>query len=391
MEVVFIYKYLPQYRIDFFQKLKDELLNYGVNLRLVYGKSKGEGSLRGDEVDLDWAIFVPNKVYKIGKIELVWQPVMKHVRSADLVIIQPEMKLLLNYFLMFQRKFQKYKLGFWGHGRNMQGKPDSSRNKFNNLFLNKCDWWFAYTQSVGRYLVDHHFPKDKITVVQNAIDIASLKKYYNQISDDEVFRTKQILKIKGTNTGIFCGGMYPEKRLDFLISTARKIKEEVPDFNLILLGAGVDSVKAKEASEKFEWIHYLGAKFGEERILYFKLACIQLMPGLVGLGILDSFAFETPIVTTDYPFHSPEIDYLKNWENGVMTENNLESYANTVIKILKEKSYFNLIEGCKKSSEIFTIQNMVDNFKEGILSCIAGTNNFSIPKRTGILPVNNAN
>jgi glycosyltransferase involved in cell wall biosynthesis len=94
------------------------------------------------------------------------------------------------------------------------------------------------------------------------------------------------------------------------------------------------------------------------------------MPGLVGLGILDSFALETPIITTNYPFHSPEIDYLENGINGFVTNNNIEDYSKTVIEVLKTKKYLDLIEGCKVSSEKYTIEAMAENFKNGILSCL---------------------
>ena len=42
-----------------------------------------------------------------------------------------------------------------------------------------------------------------------------------------------------------------------------------------------------------------------------------LLPGAVGLGVLDSFAFDVPLVTVDLPYHGPEIDYVRDGENGV--------------------------------------------------------------------------
>jgi hypothetical protein len=47
---------------------------------------------------------------------------------------------------------------------------------------------------------------------------------------------------------------------------------------------------------------------------------------------------ETPIITTNYPFHSPEIDYLENGINGLVAENNIEDYSKTVIEVLKPKN-----------------------------------------------------
>lgn len=369
-EVLFIYKYLPQYRVEFFQKLREELLIYNINLHLIYGKSKGDHILRKDEVEIAWATFIPNKAFKIGGVELIWQPCLKHLKGKDMIIVQPELKLIVNYYLMLCKRFRKYKLGFWGHGRNMQGRADSFRNKFNDLFLSKCDWWFAYTKGVKEYLVARHYSKNNISIVQNAIDTIGLRKDYNKISHTEIDKIKNNLGITGDNTAIYCGAMYHEKRIDFILQAAHKIKDKIPDFNLILIGSGIEADKVKKAAEENTWIHYPGPKFGSERVVYFKISALQLMPGAVGLGILDSFALETPIVTTEYPFHGPEIDYLENWKNGVITKNDLQVYADTVVNVLMTDKYLQLTEGCRNASELYTMQSMVENFREGILSCI---------------------
>jgi glycosyltransferase involved in cell wall biosynthesis len=369
-KVAFVYKFLPQYRKDFFYRLKEILLEYNVELFLFYGKSKNKDALKNDEIDIEWGKFIPNKSFKIGKYELVWQPCLKELKNMDLVIVQPENKLILNYYLMFARNFSKYKLGFWGHGRNMQAPIGSLKNRFKSLYLKKCNWWFAYTKGVKEVVANLHFQENKITIVQNAIDTLNLKKSYCEISDNDIRCLKDSLGIRGDNVGIFCGGMYPEKRIDFIINTCLSIKKQVPDFHMIFIGGGIDSNKVIKASNDTDWIHYAGPKFGEDRVKYFRISSIQLMPGLVGLGILDSFALETPIVTTTYPFHSPEIDYLEDGINGVITDDNQNIYTRAVIDLLKTRKYEDLIKGCRTSAEKYTVEAMVTNFKNGILSCL---------------------
>src|SRR5690606_10622431 len=167
------------------------------------------------------------------------------------------------------------------------------------------------------------------------------------------------------------GGIYEEKRVDFLVEAAALIREKVKDFEFIIIGAGPDVSKLKSYIEDKPWIHYIGPKFHEERVPYLKVSKVFLMPGLVGLAILDSFALQTPMFTTDYPFHSPEIEYLRNGYNGVMTENKLQAYADQVAEVLlNENSLDKLIEGCKASVSHHTVEKMVENFKNGILGCL---------------------
>ncbi len=369
-KVLILYKSLPQYRVDFFNMLRKELLHHNVELQLVYGKLKNADSLKNDEVEIDWAIYVPNKIIQIGKLELVWQPCLKHIKGKDLIIVEQANKLLINYYLMISRFFCSFKFAYWGHGRNLQDNPRSLKNKFKSLFLNSSDWWFAYTMGVKCFLESYHCNSKKITVVQNAIDTHTISNFYKRIEQAEIENLKRELIIQGNHIGIFCGGMYPEKRIDFIIESIKIIRSEIRDFNMIFIGCGIDSYKVEEAAEKNDWIHYVGSKFGFDRIPYFKIASVQLMPGLVGLGILDSFALETPIITTDYPYHSPEIEYLVHDYNGIIANNSVADYTRLVIKMFKYNTYLRLIDGCKKSAELYSVEKMVDNFKNGVLQCL---------------------
>ncbi len=376
-KVLIIQQVLPHYRIEFFNLLRVELAKENIELNLIYGKSSTTYKSGPEFNVLEWGKVVKNKIIKIGKGQLCWQPLTQYVKGQDMIIVEKSNKLLLNYFLIAARKFWKFKLGFWGHGRNLQEKSNSWSNKFALLFLKQCDWWFAYTNSVKEYLIKNKYPANKITIVQNAIDTKSLQERYFEITDEEIHAMKNHLGIQGEHVAIFCGGMYANKRLDFLLETCYRIKKAIPDFHMIFVGAGEDAYKIEKAAGDNHWMHYVGAKKGLDRVIYFKISSIQLMPGLVGLGILDSFALQTPIITTNYEYHSPEVEYLVNGQNGVVTENTLEEYSQTIIEILKNNKYFDLIDGCKISAQKYTIEKMVSNFKSGILQCLGSGNSVS--------------
>lgn len=369
-KVLIIQQIIPEYRIAFFELLKDELAKENIELNLIYSNSSTSYKSGSHYYELEWGKLILNKIIKIGKLQLCWQPLTKHMKDYDLIIVEKSNKLLLNYYLMVVRSFRKNKLGFWGHGRNLQANSNSMANKFGLLFIKQCDWWWAYTEGVKGFIVEKGFPPEKITVVQNAIDTAKLKQQIAEVADKEVMELKHQLGIKGDKIGIFCGGMYSNKRIDFILESCSIIKGTMPEFEMIFIGAGEDSNKVQNAADNHSWIHYAGTKNGQERIKYFKIASVQLMPGLVGLGILDSFALETPIITTTYPYHSPEIEYLENGRNGIITENDLTEYSHGVIEILKSEKYLDLVPGCVQSAKKYTIEKMVENFKGGILLCL---------------------
>jgi L-malate glycosyltransferase len=376
-QVIFLVHRLHRYREDFYRLLKPELEKEDISMLLIYSKSKDTlekdeiDTSKKDEVDVEWGKYIPIKRIRFFNSEVYWQPVLKYLKTADLIIVQQANKLLLNYFLIFFRRLFKIKMAYWGHGLNLQLPQNSFENKFKRLLIARTDWWFAYTPSVKKTVVSSGFDENKITVVNNAIDTHKLSNSYHQLNGQQLEKINQELQINSPNVGIFCGGIYSEKRIDFLIQASDIIKKEISDFHLIVIGSGPDEVKLKELIKTRDYIHFLGPKFDLERVPYFKLSKVFLMPGLVGLGVLDSFALETPMATTNFPYHSPEIEYLQDQVNGIMTENNVQDYANSVIRLLKDqKTLDKLVEGCKATAPLYNNETMVRNFVEGIKKCL---------------------
>ncbi|MDX2072288.1 MAG: glycosyltransferase family 4 protein [Haliscomenobacter sp.] len=368
--VAIIQRTLVQYRQEFFDGLKNALAKEGVELTLIYGKQSNEEGLKKDEVELSWSKYVPNIEIKFGGRTLIWQPCLQELKGKDLIIVESANKLILNYLLMISRRVFKAKLGFWGHGRNRQDTENSFANQFKYLFLKQCDWWFAYTSGVKDFLIEKGYPQSQITIVQNAIDTQFIQQEYAQTTELEVMELKKELGIEGEQVGIFCGGIYPEKRIDFLLEACLNIKKEVPNFHMIFIGSGIDALKITNAAMQYPWIHYVGPKFGKDRVKYFKISTLFLMPGLVGLGILDAFALETPIVTTRYEFHSPEIEYLEHGKNGLIVANTIDQYSRAVIQLLLSGDYVQMLGNCRESAKKYTIETMVENFKTGILQAL---------------------
>jgi glycosyltransferase involved in cell wall biosynthesis len=370
-KVLILYKFLPQYRVDFFNQLKDELYKRDIELTLIYGKMKDAHSSKKDEVDLPWAIYRENRVINIANVSLLWQPSIDHIKQSDLVIVEQANKLLINYYLMFMRLFSKRKFAFWGHGRNMQEEEKGLKNKLKYFYIGFCDHWFAYTDSVKDFLISKNVSSDIVTVVNNAIDTKTLRQQYIECSDSEVAQAKNELNINSNNIAIYSGSLYDIKKIDFLIQSAIEIRKSIDNFQLIIIGSGPDSYIVDEATKKHDWIHGIGAKFGKDRVVYFKMASLFMLPGAVGLAILDSFATQTPMVTTDIPLHGPEIDYLNDGINGAMTIFDIDEYANRVISLFKDKEALSTLEkGCIDSLQEYTVEHMVYSFANGVEECL---------------------
>ena len=371
-KVLIVQTSIRQYRKEFYEQLRQTLLKNDIELILITSRVNGAEALKNDEVEISWSYIVKNRTFKVIKLEFVWQTYLGFIKDVDLIIVENANKHLMNYFLAFYRHFAKFKFAYWGHGRNFKENTYSLKNRFKYFFATKVDWWFAYTSGVKQFLVERKFNPRKITVVQNAIDTSELRKSYLEIKDSEINHLKETLSISGDNVGIFCGAMYPERNISFVIEVCKIVQKKIPDFHVIFIGSGIDAVKVQKAARYNNWIHYIGSVFGLERVKYFKISNIQIMPFSVGLGVLDSFATETPLITIENAFHGPEIDYLENGVNGIITKNNFQEYSSAIINVFKNDRYKELKEGCKFSARKYTIQKMVNNFKQGIIFCLYG-------------------
>jgi len=368
--VVIIQRRLCDYRAPLFQQLKTLLIQDRIDLHLLYGDPTLQEQSKQDAVDLAWGEKLATHYFFGNRI--CWQPFFKKVQGADLVIVTQENKLVCNLWPLFG--WRNYKLAFWGHGKNMQVSSSLSgkfKERIKSLTTNHVDWWFAYT-GVSRDLVKKSgFSKDKITNLENAVDTLSLKELCDAVTKTEMQAIRVAHNLGEGPVGIYVGSLYKDKRLEFLLRAGQLISQKIPDFRLVVIGSGPQRGMIENAQQEFPWLRYVGRKVEREKAQYLKMASVLLNPGLVGLGILDGFAAGIPIVTTNCGMHSPEIDYLRQGENGFMTENNVEDYVQTVVRILTDSALANhLHKGSLEASKHYTIENMAENFRAGIVKAL---------------------
>jgi glycosyltransferase involved in cell wall biosynthesis len=369
--VAIVWRYLPDYRVAFYRGLREYLLQRNIDLQLIYGRTAGYSGNGETEGAVPWAKYVKHWSVTIGGIEVCWQPYCRYIHEADLVIFEQANRLLLNYWLIAKRGFSRQKIAFWGHGRDLQTSPRTLRNAWKNVFLKHVDWWFAYTRSVKEEVVKSAFPAGRITIVQNTIDTTTLLRARAKISARELQSVRNGLGLGVGPVGIYCGRMYKKKRIEFLLETCRRVREQIPSFELVVIGRGEEEGKVISAARNWRWLHYVGPKYGDERIPFLLLSDVFLMPGAVGLAIIDCFALEVPLMTTKFPYHGPELSYLKNGENGLMTVDDLESYVAGVSGTLVDREGLERLKsGCRAAASIYTMERMVENFGGGIIACL---------------------
>lgn len=372
-KVAIIQTRLTSYRLEFFEGLKQYLLQRNISLTLFHGKPNTSEKMRNDEGAVDWATQIRNFSLRLFGIDFIWQALpWKTLSDFDLIVLQQENRILSNYLILLLRlkKNHKMQLAFWGHGRNFQSKhPTGWRERFKKLISLKVDWWFAYTKITKKILEERGFPEEQIVLVNNSTNTNYLS---GIISAEEVNKIKQSLSFEANSKiGLFCGNLTHEKKINLLIETCQQVKKYFVNFFLIVMGSGALTHLVKDQSDQYPWIRFVGRLHGKEKAQYFSVSDFLVGPGMVGLNIVDGFAAGLPLVTTESHNHSPEIAYLENGLNGLMTPETRDDFLAGIVSLLHDPIRLaNMRLEALKASQKYSLDNMVTNFGEGIVRAL---------------------
>jgi glycosyltransferase involved in cell wall biosynthesis len=368
--VVILQPRLLHYRVALFELLRESCARRAVELCVVHGQAARREAAKKDEGSLPWAYKVKNRVWEAGDRDIIWQPFPAALRAAELVIISHENRILSNYPFLIGRHWGGPKIAYWGHGKNFQSNaPNGLREKWKAFTLSQVDWWFAYNEISARIVERGGFPTDRITRLDNAIDNEGFRLDLLAAGGDHLERLRT--DIGGAQIGLFCGSLYPDKRIDFMIAASDLVHRELPDFRLIIIGDGPSADDIRSAARSRPWIKYLGALRGLEKAACFRLADVIFNPGAVGLVVMDALCAGLPLATTHEAKHGPEIAYLKDGCNGIISPDRVEIYSQRVIRLLRDPGeQARLRLAAKEDARQYTLEKMAERFVEGIEGCL---------------------
>lgn len=365
---------LLQYRTAFFERLRSACELRGVQLHLVHGQPSPAEASRKDTGSLPWADEVENRFLRVGGKDLVWQPLPAALRDADLVVLMQENRILSNYPKLFRCGVPPgQRIAYWGHGRNFQSDaPQGLRERWKNWLRNRVDWWFAYTELSARIVAEGGYPAERITVLDNAIDNDGFKADLAAVDDERLGALRgRIGAAADAPVGLYCGSLYPDKRLDLLVAAGDLIRRNLPAFQLVVVGDGPSREFLTGAAASRPWLHWVGMQRGVDKAAWFRLADCYLSPGAVGLHVLDAFCAGLPMITTGSALHGPEIAYLDSGRNGFVVEANAEVFARTCVDLLSDPLRRDAVrQAAAADAQRYTLDAMVENFVSGIETCL---------------------
>ena len=371
--VLIVQRRMPEFRVPLFERLHRRLAQAGIRLQVIYGTPTAAEAMRGDSGSLPWGIPMPCHYLHMGDSFAALQRVPRYLaEQQDLVILPHENSMLNNHVLLMLRRGPRTRLAFWGHGANFQAQGGNVlREKFKAWTSRQAHWWFAYTALSVQRVAENGFPAGRITCLNNAIDTQELARCRDSLAQAEIDALRLKLGLMGNRVGLFVGSLHGDKRIDFLLSAADRLRERFADFELLLVGDGPLRQAVRAFAAKRLWCKWVGAQHGREKALHMALGQVLLNPGMVGLGILDGFVMGLPLVTSDCGIHSPEIAYLEPGQNGLMTADNIPAFVAGVASLLDDAGLRRQLAGaCVAAASRYTLDLMTEKFCDGILRAL---------------------
>ncbi len=372
IHVLIVQAVAKHYRKPLFDRLHARLADRGIDLRVVYSAPNQVETLKADNIDLPatYGRRVPAR-WLLGA-RLLYQPILREVARARLVILEQANKYVMSYPVLALGRLGVKKVALWGHGRNLQARGLGLAERWKRMLIKQVDWWFAYTQSTADYVAAQGFDRRRITNVRNSVDTEAFRALLESITPAEIQSQRERLRLApGSRVALFCGSLYEEKCLPLLFDAADHVCRELEDFHVVLIGSGPLRETVEREAMARDWLHYLGPLFGREKAVWFRTAELFVNPGLIGLGVLDAFAAGLPVLTTDYQYHSPEIDYVEAGRSGLVTPHATDRYAESVLRVLRDQVLLDTLRcGARGSARKYGIEAMAERFCEGIVACL---------------------
>jgi L-malate glycosyltransferase len=371
-KVVIIQAEMKRYRVPFFIGLYNYLQQAGIELKVLYSNSNRLHAIRQDSADLQEPVGKKVNGYWFFR-KLLYQGVWRYVMASDLIIVGPEIKYVMNPFILFLSGIGLKRVAFWGLGPNRHPGRSPLAEWIKQFFFNRVDWWFAYTETIAEYLKDRGMPADRITNVQNATDTNELRRLISAIGEDEARANREALTgERDPIIGLYCGLIGAIKSLPLLIDTARIVKRRYPKFHLLIVGNGPDRAWLEDAIREDPWIHYLGSRYGREGALCYRIADVFVLAGTAGLAVVDSFAAGLPLLATQLPTHPPEITYVIDGDNGLLAPHEAEAFADRIASVVANPEVMRKLKaGARKSANTYTMEAMVQRFGEGVFGALS--------------------
>jgi glycosyltransferase involved in cell wall biosynthesis len=370
---------VPTYRRAFYERLA------GVASRryvVFHGDPEPGAGIAAASPPFDFEhVEVRNRFWRVLGRTLVYQPVFSGVARRDYaaLVIGHEVKYVANIALaLFFRALGKPVL-LWGFGRNTDmltefrtplGRAFGRMVTFGQvLMMRLATDYMAYTQTGASYAKQAGIREDRITVLNNTIEISGEIAAHARAQALDRARLRHELGVSAEAVVLlFVGRLNAAKRVDALIEAVQTLREQHgAPIEVLIVGSGPEEARLKTLASDAAWCRFLGQIHDTDALSrIFRASDAVVIPGYVGLAVNHAFAHGLPVITCHSETHSPEIEYIEHSVNGLILPS-LQELAPGLLRFASSSELReSLARHALRSRDKLDLRRMAEAFDDGV-------------------------
>jgi glycosyltransferase involved in cell wall biosynthesis len=281
----------------------------------------------------------------------------------DAVILFLHLRDWILWPLIHWLKLSSIPVALWTKTRNLDDPHNRLRNVFFNYLHIISDSLILYTSSLSQFIPERH--RGKAFVANNTVNYEDFPAVLE--SKDEI---KRELDIPFRKVVLFVGRIGEEgnrKKVDHLIDIFRGLDRS--DVGLVIVGAGLsDELRRRMNLANTRYLGEVHDTENRQISRIFKMADVCSIPGHVGLGINQAFFWGLPVVT-EQGNQPPEIEYLRDGENGfIVPENDWRALRDRLLLLIdNDEQRRRMSENARRD---ILRQASIEGMFGGFLSCV---------------------
>ena len=352
--VLVLQEVVPPYRVPFFRSLADELGSRDLDFRVVSSSVLP----KVDELGFPHQRVLPSR-WGLSALGTIY-------RERPVVLILPHSPQFAPIAIttrLLQSRGRKQL--FWGMGlaRRYGGASERDRHPaaeaVRQLMLSTCDHYLSYTEISTTNLINGGYDAARITTLNNAVEALAT-------AEQAMVAQRVALQV------LFVASLVEDKEPLAAVAIVDRLRLLAPGASLHIVGDGPLRPQCEQASNGREWVHYHGAQRGKVLRELALASDIAIIPGRVGLAVLEMASAGLPMATFAVSRHGAEIAYLKDGINGLFLSTDINTAAKELGTLLTDRPAIERMrhEALSMASK-YTIRRMAVNFADGVTASLS--------------------